>query len=962
MPSVSRPRALSAILLAAALVMATSAGLRAQQPSRHHARKPPTHLIGKPFVHLIGSPEPAATRPAQPARQPSTQPVGQPSAQSVGQPGRVTAPVPVRQAVQQQPGEVRPGGVGTVLVPLQAPAGESGDSASYQVETAVGIRLFGPSAGRLVVDAAGRAQLPLSFSVARDRTAGRLVAAVVTATWADGRRTQVEASVVVATVRRLDVALEARDTMALPGRALDLPYTLVNRGNAADTVRISARADGWIAQPDPGIVRVGAGQAVQGVVHVRVPEGAQVGDTHLLRLEAVGRGGAVRATENVGVVADAGVLPGLAHMPTTVLLGASAGADGYTSAGVAVNAAGEVATDTRLTASYRHAPQGVPTGVFRSAFVGPGLRLGLERPAWSLQAGRVYEMGTALTGAYLDGEGGQLTAHTGDLTLDGFLARPVSPLGFGSGGHLAKAEASAATGIGRLGLAVTDLARPADLNGSLEQSRGITARYGLDDGASHLSVDAGILSLRSASGATVTGPAADASFEYRATGSSLIAEWRHVPGALLGNSMLSDQLTLAGDASVSHDLGVQGWLYSVSVPSLDNHGSRSGGASLGIRWDAGTLRTFLSGNYRSQSSDGLAGPSIFERRTVSAGVTVPLGSVGFDGGVEVGTGRDAAGPHPIRDAHGSLQWSGEQGWASATATYFDEYGSPWLQLDLSGSLRLTEGLRGEGGLSVSPTAPAPMNVPTGWAGARLDLARNFMLVVGLDYRPWVLGSSPWMTSIGIQRRLNVPLPIPRPPVVDGVVYEDLNGNDHRDPGEPGVPGVLLRLGRSRAITDAHGRFAFTNPQDRGAALRVDAASLASGIIVPASAYYPSIGHADIPVIRTASLTVGLFLDDNGNGHRDAGETVAPKGTVLTIRDAHGRTRVGAADADGHVVFDALPPGHYTLTVEGASAYGITPKPTTLRLQLAPGASLIIDAPVPVVHRAIRIGAGAGVHP
>lgn len=45
-----------------------------------------------------------------------------------------------------------------------------------------------------------------------------------------------------------------------------------------------------------------------------------------------------------------------------------------------------------------------------------------------------------------------------------------------------------------------------------------------------------------------------------------------------------------------------------------------------------------------------------------------------------------------------------------------------------------------------------------------------------------------------------------PPVLSGTVYEDLNGNGHRDPGEPGIPGVIVSNGRALETTDGDGRY------------------------------------------------------------------------------------------------------------------------------------------------------------
>ena len=45
-----------------------------------------------------------------------------------------------------------------------------------------------------------------------------------------------------------------------------------------------------------------------------------------------------------------------------------------------------------------------------------------------------------------------------------------------------------------------------------------------------------------------------------------------------------------------------------------------------------------------------------------------------------------------------------------------------------------------------------------------------------------------------------------PQVARGVVFEDLNRNGQRDPGEPGLPGVRVSNGSEIVSTDAEGRY------------------------------------------------------------------------------------------------------------------------------------------------------------
>ncbi len=60
-----------------------------------------------------------------------------------------------------------------------------------------------------------------------------------------------------------------------------------------------------------------------------------------------------------------------------------------------------------------------------------------------------------------------------------------------------------------------------------------------------------------------------------------------------------------------------------------------------------------------------------------------------------------------------------------------------------------------------------------------------------------------MTSASLQEQLGLGMSYP---VATGVVYEDLNRDRARDPGEPGIPLVAVSNGRDVALTDGEGRY------------------------------------------------------------------------------------------------------------------------------------------------------------
>lgn len=114
--------------------------------------------------------------------------------------------------------------------------------------------------------------------------------------------------------------------------------------------------------------------------------------------------------------------------------------------------------------------------------------------------------------------------------------------------------------------------------------------------------------------------------------------------------------------------------------------------------------------------------------------------------------------------------------------------------------------------------------------------------------------------------------------VSGFVYTDLNGNGHRDNGERGVNGIRVRINDlETAVTDAEGRYVFYNVSTGIHRLALDEATLPV-------VYNPLEHHRMIHVIAGASLKEDLgvlvvgavsgrvFIDGNGNGKFDEGET------------------------------------------------------------------------------------------
>jgi len=147
-------------------------------------------------------------------------------------------------------------------------------------------------------------------------------------------------------------------------------------------------------------------------------------------------------------------------------------------------------------------------------------------------------------------------------------------------------------------------------------------------------------------------------------------------------------------------------------------------------------------------------------------------------------------------------------------------------------------------------------------------------------------------------------PIQPPREIEGLVFEDLNVNGIRDPGEPGVPGVSIKESTGRLLgTDSEGKFLIR----AGEELTGEQVELRS---IPAGHVLSTAGTQLVNRYQQGIVAFGLvpcqthrgivFEDRNGNGRRDEGEP-GLGGVVVRVR---GKETVSSAD--GTFIFHNLP--------------------------------------------------------
>lgn len=373
-----------------------------------------------------------------------------------------------------------------------------------------------------------------------------------------------------------------------------------------------------------------------------------------------------------------------------------------------------------------------------------------------------------------------------------------------------------------------------------------------------------------------------------------------IPASYAAGGVTSQNVSISsgGAASASFALVARGVIQGVVFNDLNGNGTHDGGepgiANVTItRNDGQSVQTDANGGYRFTS---VAPGSYTVNMTVPAnhvarGDTSKTVTVGSGGSAQANFALLVQGViqgSVFEDLNGNMvKDNGEFGLAGVTITRSNGQSTT---TDANGNYQFTSVAPGEYTIAV--------NIPAGYIASGLS-SKTVNIRSG--------GSAQVNFAL---RALGV---------IQGVVYEDRNGNKEQDGNEPGIGGVVItRNDGVTAVTSSNGTYRFNNVTPGSYSV---AAAVPVGYVASSSTNQTvNVGNGGSAQANFTFLAQGviqgvLFHDLNTNGYQDSGE---PGLSGITVSIADGTSQV--SDAQGGYRFTGVVPGDYTVKIALPTEY------------------------------------------
>ena len=808
-----------------------------------------------------------------------------------------------------------------VPVPEQLPPNAA---VSYRILSSGITPILGAPTGTL--PPGSKRTLLLTLAVPGRARAGDLSVAAVRFHAENGPEFEVPILVNVAVVEGIELSVSEALRAVHPGEQSAVSFRITNAGNAPDTVSIQVLPPpSWeVMEPLPAErIPLPTHGLVDRVLRFRAPEGAHDG-RETIRLMALSHGHLV-ATAELTVEVMANGTSAAADGPLLRIGAATArGPWNGTSAAVAAELEGPVADGVRLYARGTTLSRDIGTASYGFALAGVyamPLTVRLTASSWQAGFGLTGATFSSLSGVNAAGRGVSGTYQHERIRATALAAR--SDLGSTAGsGSLLGAQLSFPVGPVELSTTATHLVEPGSDGRQLDAlALGATAPDVFDG-----QLSAELADRRFAAG---SGFGWATSYERRTGHDAFQLRLGHAPGGSAAFARATDELSASVSRQVAQRVTVTGSLWRTRDQGRSSFGRLSTDG-----WSMGTLYQLspvlgLGLDWRRSSFGATGDAGVFgsDESVLSTSAHLHRGGWFGDGKLYWGrssrltttqSGTDFTAAAPRSGAQASFGVTTRHGTFQATSQ-IEQSSQAIGQFPLQGEFGLEAQhvpLIRAGAIPVYLQAAVSQYTWFGdrsgatmlRLGASADLPADFSVTLAAERNPFFTGSNGrqgWIVALKLERALHLRQPIRRQ--TRGVVYSDLNGNGRRDVGEPGVAGVVMRLGDATAVSGSDGRYSFTG--DRHEAPTVDVRSLPAGVIAGSEQAGTDGG---VGLTKVAAVTVRLRLAAEDSARVPSQQLGA---AIVMAHDTGGRTWVARATAPGSAVFDALPPGRYTVDLD-----------------------------------------------
>lgn len=731
-------------------------------------------------------------------------------------------------------------------------------------------------------------------------------------------------SLVVARIRRPSVRLDRRLIIVPQGERTIVRAQVVNLGNATDTFDLRASVPNvLVATVTPALVVLNAGESRTVVIETRQrsANGAGGGFLRLAAHASAGDSSSSQTQIDFAPRAPVGPRGPYLRLGAATVVGDDRGATPVLGAAISGTYRGNI----QLYGQAVHpldAGDVNAVGLARVGYSVNGAFLQASAPTWRSRIGVLSERASVTTGENIFGVGVSGGARHGGWDASAIAAQPASWTP--GSGQMVSATAGYRGPFGRASLTASHL-RDGFAGGRSLDAIGVGIQTSPLDG---LTVD-GEAAYRGFDGRAGVGLAATT--EYRSSTRFGRVELAHTPGGTTAFAAATERAGASGGLRVGRRFTLQASAFRASNRPDGQDPSRSSGIGGGVSTllnDESTLDLTVSG----RSFESEATPTGFGNEEVTARAGLRTRYRGLVLAGYAGVGSSARTLSPL--SGGTAKVSGTRRVAGGSALLPTADGSFSLAVDYESNARgtgflpqaMSVGLAGNQiripGLTSGPRLDVSVQrydwFDTRQAGTQIlvgtefGLGTDYTARVSLERNPFIRAvgaSTPWTMSLRLERGLH--LPGGRRAAVRGVVYEDRNANGAQDPTEMFLSGVRVRRGNDFATTDRRGRFEFEAPGS--SAVYVDPLSLPEDQ-VPTGPGIPSAGGnpLQLRVVPTAPLIIRLryVVDSLGRA-----PTTPKNRLTVAIRDSANVVWALRPDSSGHVAFDALPPGIYTIEVD-----------------------------------------------